>query len=202
VIRSAEYISQYDDRGFSMTSWDHYQVVECQGCRTLSFRKMSQNTENSDFDPETGEEELHQTIELFPNRLEGRTEIADAWQLPPAMQRIYSETLSALRASLPVLAGVGIRALVETVCKDCDAQGKNLELRIDNLVEKGVLTKAGSEILHSLRLMGNQAAHEVKPHTVADLNVAFDVIEYVLTGVYLLPKRAEKLPKRASPKER
>lgn len=97
---------------------------------------------------------------------------------------------------MPVLAGIGLRALVETVCKEREAEGKNLEQRIDNLVAQGVLTLDGAEFLHSLRIMGNQAAHEVKPHPVADLNLAFDVIEHVLTGVYLIPNRAAQLPQR------
>jgi hypothetical protein len=67
--------------------------------------------------------------------------------------------------------------------------------RIDDLVTQHVLTPDGAAILHSLRVMGNEAAHEVKPHHVEILNVAFDVVEYVLKGVYTIPERAKKLPR-------
>ncbi len=60
----------------------------------------------------------------------------------------------------------------------------------------GVLTTDGPSNLHCLRIMGNQAAHEVKPHSEADLSIAFDVVEHLLEGVYILPKKATKLPKR------
>jgi len=60
----------------------------------------------------------------------------------------------------------------------------------------GVLTKDGADILHSLRNMGNDAAHEVKPHSEVELNVAFDVVENLLENVYLLPQKAKKLPKK------
>jgi len=46
--------------------------------------------------------------------------------------------------------------------------------------------------------MGNAAAHEVKPHSAEDLAVGLDVVEYVLNGVYLLPKLASNLPKRSA----
>ena len=198
VVRSAEYALKFDDGDFSILGWEEYQIVECKGCRTLTFRKANRNTENTYFDKHSGSEELSESVELFPSRQVGRAEIEGAWQLPAPIQRIYAETLSALRATLPVLAGIGIRALVESVCNDCKAGGANLEQRIDGLVTQGRLTSEGAEILHGLRLMGNQAAHEVKPHKVSDLNAAFDVIEYVLNCVYLIPKKAVGLPRRGA----
>lgn len=198
VIRSAEYVSEYEEHQFSITSWDEYQIVECLGCQTHSFRHRHTDTENVDHDPDTGEAYLEEQVALFPNRETGRAEVEGLLFLPVPMQQIYRETLSALRNTSPVLAGIGIRAIVETVCKDRNASGKNLEQQIDSLVTQGVLTKDGAEILHSLRIMGNQAAHEVKPHTAAALNTALDVIDYVITGVYVLPRKASKLPQRGA----
>lgn len=51
----------------------------------------------------------------------------------------------------------------------------------------------GAKILHSLRIMGNQAAHKVKPHSEEDLRTAFDVVEHLLQGVYVLPAKASRL---------
>ncbi|WP_305800612.1 hypothetical protein, partial [Thiolapillus sp.] len=38
-----------------------------------------------------------------------------------------------------------------------------------------------------LRTLGNEAAHEVKPHNNATLTLALDVIDHLLKGVYILP---------------
>ncbi len=46
--------------------------------------------------------------------------------------------------------------------------------------------------------MGNAAAHEMKAHTLKELNAGFDVVEYLLKGVYILPKQAENLPSASS----
>lgn len=62
---------------------------------------------------------------------------------------------------------------------------------------KSVLTKTGSETLHSMRILGNQAAHEVKPHSEEALNLAMDVVEHMLNDVYILPAATSKLPKRS-----
>ena len=92
----------------------------------------------------------------------------------------------------PVLAGVGVRALVETICDDKQAAGSSLANRIDSLVTLGVLTQDGATILHKIRTLGNSAAHEVKPHSTESLGVAMDVCEHLLEGVYVLPHHAKK----------
>ena len=111
--------------------------------------------------------------------------------LPANVRRIYEETIGAMNNDQSVLAGIGIRALIETVCNDRKANGKNLMKRIDDLVKLGVLTAEGAAVLHKLRTLGNSAAHEVKPHTQAQLGLALDVVEHLLNGVYVLPAHAK-----------
>ncbi len=82
---------------------------------------------------------------------------------------------------------MGIRAIVETVCKNKNANGKDLCEKINDLVIQGVLTKKDADILHKLRTLGNEAAHEVKPHNNATLALALDVIDHLIKGVYILP---------------
>jgi hypothetical protein len=109
--------------------------------------------------------------------------------LPTNVQRIYGETLQALNSKSPILAGIGLRALVETICKEEEAAGKNLLENIDDLVRKQILTPAGAKILHNIRTLGNVAAHEVRPHNDKQLGLAMDVVEHLLADVYILPKR-------------
>jgi hypothetical protein len=136
----------------------HYQIIQCQGCKSVSFRRTSSNSE--DFDPHEG---YIMREDLFPSRIEGRRGINDGvMYLPSKVQRIYNETLQALNSKSPVLAGIGLRALLETVCKEEAATGDNLFKQIDDLVAKNILTPAGAKILHRLRILGNEAAHEVK----------------------------------------
>ncbi len=198
IVRSARYTTQYDEKDFSITLWDNYAIIECKGCQSISFRHQSSNSENVDYDSDTGDVVPEKKVVVNPPRLAGRRELRDSWLLPTPVELAYEETLQALRGGMPVLAGIGIRALVETMCKDRGARGRNLEKKLDNLVDQGVITKDGAEILHSLRIMGNDAAHEVKPHTIEDLSIAMDVIENALQSIYILPQRAAKLPKRKS----
>ena len=100
-------------------------------------------------------------------------------------------SLQALSSDSTVLAGVGLRALVETVCVEKSAAGPNLLAKIDDLVTKNILTPAAAAILHKIRNLGNSAAHEIKPHSEKQLGLAMDVIEHLLTDVYILPKQIE-----------
>jgi hypothetical protein len=167
---------------------DHFQIIQCQGCKTISFRQTSANSE--DFDPMDEEYPVYEN--LYPSRIEGRKGINDGiFYLPSKVRRIYEETRQALNSRSPILVGIGLRALVETVCKEEEAEGSNLFNQIDGLVAKNILTPAGAKILHSIRTLGNEAAHEVKPHNDKQLSLAMDVVEHLLADVYILPKRVE-----------
>jgi hypothetical protein len=93
---------------------------------------------------------------------------------------------------------MGIRALVEAVCNERAASGKDLASKIDSLASIGLLTADSTEFLHGLRLMGNDAAHEAKRYSEDDLLLALEVAEHLLTNAYIIPARAKKLPKRRS----
>lgn len=179
------------DEGDNSYEWnDHYQIVQCQGCKNISFRDARTNSEDY-FQISRDEFEHAVTEELFPSRLAGRKGIDKEMRifLPPDIGVIYNETIRAMANQSPVLAGIGLRALLETVCKEKQAAGKDLSNKIDDLQVKSVLTPTNAAVLHRIRTLGNDAAHEVKPHTEGQLGVAMDVMENLLREVYILPKQ-------------
>ena len=171
---------------------DTYEIIRCSGCDSISFRTSSSNSDDYEQDDD-GNYFSNETIEIYPNRLMGRSVLDGVYSLPDKVRSIYNETHIALCTKLKILAGVGIRALIEAVCSEESAKGSNLEKKIDNLVIKEVLTKRSAAILHKTRLLGNQAAHEIKAASDAELDVAFDIVENLLETVYIIPKKAERL---------
>jgi hypothetical protein len=194
----ADTSTHWEHDGGQVDTWVHHQIIQCQGCLTTSFRESSECSEDFDFDERTGETFLNETVKLFPNRISGRAAMREAHLLPFNVYRIYQEAHGALCAELSILAGLGLRALVEAVCVERQVTKGNLQDKIDALATGGHITPAGSKILHSLRFMGNAAAHEVKAHTPQQLNAAFDVVEHLLQGVYVLPSQAASLPTEKS----
>lgn len=191
-------VASYDLRGSSddgriLFQWatDH-QIVQCQGCKSVSFRKASSNSEDWVQTSYDGDGEYVIDEELYPPRLDGIKGIGQSvHHLPASVRRIYDETLKALATQSPVLAGIGVRALLETVCKEKSATGHDLLTKIDSLVASAVLTPASAAILHKIRTLGNSAAHEAKPHSDKQLALAFNIVEHLLKDVYILPRQVE-----------
>ena len=169
--------------------WDDYLTLQCRGCKTLSFCLESVNSEDTD-----SEGQPLPSRTLFPSRIVGRPPLRDLYHLPAELRMVYEETRSTLIENLAVLTGIRIRAIVETVCNEKRAPGRNLAQKIAVLVTLNLITKTEADILHDLRFMGNEAAHRVKAHSQSELNLAFDVVEHLLKTVYLLPEQAKLLP--------
>ena len=192
VLFSVEETEFYE--GPDIHYFNEDQIIMCKGCKRISFRSNWQSSDDM-YDSVDGIE-LMDHEDLYPSRIAGRKKLKDCHHLPSEIYTIYKEIHSALCGRMSILAGVGIRILVEAICNDKKATGNKLENKIDNLVEIGVLTKDGAEILHSTRLLGNQAAHEAKSISEQTLDDAIDVVEHLLTGAYILPKKTKNLPKR------
>jgi hypothetical protein len=176
--------------------WSDFEIVCCQGCKEASFRSNSMCSEDINYDPETGEQSLDENVGLYPNRLAGRKQVKDMYLLPDEVLKIYKETHGALCGRLNILAGIGIRALVESVCREKEAQGANLKNKIDDLVTKGVLTQDSAETLHSTRLLGNNSAHETIAASDEELDIAMDIVENLIKTVYVIPQKAKRLNKK------
>lgn len=188
VLSSVDIDGEESDGDYSFNWSSKYQIVKCMGCKTISFRNESSNSEDYDYNGEGIEYNANETF--YPPRVEGRKGLGDdIHYLPSNVRRIYSETLVALLNEAPVLTGIGLRALIETVCKEKQAEGNNLFQKIDGLKQQGILTPHGAQTLHRIRTLGNDAAHEVKPHNQSQLGIAMDVVEHLLRDVYILPKQ-------------
>lgn len=179
----------WDVPGPDIQGTDHYEIISCLGCEEVSFRLSSTNSEDYYTDEEGDYHQIF-TEEIFPNRLAGRSPLVDQYRLPHKVREIYRETHSALSTKLKILAGVGIGALIEAVCLEEKAKGRNLSKKIDDLAKKGVLTEKNAAILHKTRFLRNRSAHELEAASDAELSVAFDILENLLQTIYIIPQKA------------
>jgi hypothetical protein len=193
MTKAASSDRDYDSE---ITTWDDYFVVRSGGCRTISFYHEFRTTADWQYNPDTGSDEPAVTQKFYPSRIVGRPLLEGCPHLPPGVRTIYVEAHAALCNRLPVFAGIGIRAILEAVCKEKTNSNDKLWQQIDQLAQMGHIPAEGAEILHGLRFLGNDAAHEAKAHTEQELDAAFDVIEHLLRGVYVIPGRAAYLPRK------
>lgn len=179
-------VAEQHQKGWDETQefgWSYsYQIIQCRGCEALSFRVVGSDSE----DPDESET-------LYPNRTQGRTPIAGYEYFPSKTLRIYQEVLRALDHRAPILAAIGLRALVESICIDQQCVGRTLEKRIDELVGMGWLSRKQADILHTHRFMGNIAAHELQAPKAQELMTALEIAETLLKTMYVLPDMADSI---------
>jgi len=181
-----------------------FQMIQCQGCDSVSFRKLytdislDQNFDNTGDDP--------WVEELFPKRNLYTLPIKNLLNTPSNIKKIYRETIDAYNSDLSILCCVGLRAIIEGICNDKGIQGgevltakgikkksKNLDGKIEGLVAKGFLTQANSISLHDLRIIGNDAIHELSGPLCKDLSIAIKIIEHLLDTIYEMQRKGTQL---------
>ncbi len=175
--------------------WTDYCAVQCLGCNTVSFCLETRCSEDADYNDD-GEMFLVPKYTLYPPRLQGRKPLEYDGHIPDPIHTVYLEAYTAIVIDLPVLAGIGLRAVLEMICKERGITSGRLIQKIDALEAQRIISPADKDILHNLRFLGNQAAHDAKPHTLQELLAALDVIEHLLKGIYVVPARAKAIPQR------
>ena len=180
---------------FDKTKDEEYELP-CINCDGKTYHKVlsSINVEGSnEIDRNFSIEYWEDYEELFPSRMLERKKLKNIYIIPFEVRRIYEETYKAIPENLCILGAIGIRSLIEAICIEKDAKGNNLQNKIDNITTMGILTKDASNILHSIRLLGNVAVHEVNPPSINVLNTAFEIVELLIKNVYILPVIAQKI---------
>ena len=195
------------DRQYSVDWFNDYQIIQCQGCETISFRTLSWCSECMDFDSNGTSETLYpkRAIECLP--------LKTFHNSPRGISRIYREIIDSYNNEIYTLCAVGLRAIVEGICADQGIKDgpievkkkdgsksiqrrKDLQGKISGLHEKNILTQKNSEILHEHRFLGNDAVHELHQPSSEELTLAIQIIEHTIESLYEIPKKALSL-KRA-----
>lgn len=198
--------SELIDRRFSVDWFDDYQIIQCQGCETISFRILSWCSECMDFDSDGSSEKLFpkRAIECLPLKTFNNT--------PRVISRIYREIIDSYNNEIYTLCAAGLRAIVEGLCaaqgiKDGPVEvtkkdgsitvhrSKDLQGKISGLHEKGILTQRNAEILHEHRFLGNEAVHELHQPSAEELTLAIEIIEHTVESLYEIPQKALSLKK-------
>lgn len=133
-------------------------------------------------------------INYFPQRSAGVRPENHYDTLPSTIRSIYHEVNLAFNSGLRLLCAMGIRALLEAICADQQTAGRTLAQKIDGLAPP--IPVHIVQNLHTLRFLGNEAAHDFTVPDDADLSLAIGVCEDILNFFYQLNYRATQLAAR------
>ena len=174
----------------------HHQLLRCMGCGTVRYRRFIMDEYHRD--EISGRPEPHRQ-EIFPTPTQGQRHSSlaqpNAALIPAHVLKMYEETLSALNAAALTLAGGGLRATVEAICRNQGIASGNLEKKIDSLVQKQLLTSSQAELLHEERYIGNAALHELTTPSTVDIEDGLQIVEGLINTIYILPEKAKRLKK-------
>lgn len=169
-----------------------YMTIQCGGCEQLSFliRHIggvfaTEDEEYGHFDENYPSDEYELNIPMLSEE--------EQRHLPPLISQLYTEVESAFMEEANILAGVGLRMLVEAICLQEKIPGRNLQEKIKNLEVNGLLSVNAVPILDKLRVIGNFSAHEIKKFSIEKLEYALDIINHILKSIYVLPKINKRL---------
>lgn len=185
-----EVLHKHTDSEYEYRMDTVHEMLRCRGCHTLSFRKVVIDIESGYFDHED-EWQCPEQVTCYPRVLEGYSELEDIADVPQPVRDIYSQSVQAIRDDANILAGIGLRATVESICNDRSISGRSLEKRIDGLAKAGLISHKDAERLHAIRFLGNDAAHDIKTAKTANLLIALRIIEHLLVTLYILDNEAD-----------
>jgi len=181
-----DYPDEYPDGSVAFVERLGYRFWVCAGCDTGTLE------EYYIFDIQNDDYATRPTVAYYPERTQMHIEVKKFKKLPKRLTRIHREILGAYNSTLSVLCALGIRALLEGICADKGINGGNLKSKIDNMINIP-LPKNIVENLHSLRFIGNEAAHELEAPSADELKLAISICEDLLNYVYELDYKAYQL---------
>jgi hypothetical protein len=109
-------------------------------------------------------------------------------QAIPEKVRVRFDAARKVKVAEPGLYAVGIRRMLETVCNEEGAAGKELFEKLDDLARKDRIPGTLAEAAHQLRKLGNLGAHDAEVDVEADdVPVIADLAEALLEYLYRAP---------------
>ena len=178
----AEHLYEGDDDEYFWRQT--YRMVKCCGCEHVSFDIETFEESNVRYDDD-GNMTFYPEHLSYPDQ-EGKLKpIETSWDFPDSVLKIYKETVKAINNECYTLAAAGFRAVIESICLDKKINGKNLELKINNMQKAGIITLADRDRFHSVRFLGNDSVHEIKTPERRTLLSVLEIIEGILKNLYV-----------------
>ncbi|MBF0551766.1 MAG: DUF4145 domain-containing protein [Deltaproteobacteria bacterium] len=165
---------------------DHFLVCVCRRCGQPFFIRQSWYVVPAEIESPTGE------IVLYPTESKLTQEA-----LPKSVKSAYDDASKCFKASMFEPCVLMCRKCLEAICKNLGAEGRDLNKRLVRLSEAGQIDSRLLNWAHEIRLIGNEAAHEVDGKvTKRDARDVLDFTEAIIIYVFSLTKRFESFKVR------
>lgn len=122
--------------------------------------------------------------------------------VPPKIFQAYEAAVKT-RGIDNAICLLSLRRALEMVCKDKNAQGDNLEKKIDDLIEKKVLPEMMRDACWIVRQCGNEAAHaDDVEFSKREADEAIEYVGSIITYLYSTPVKVADLRRRIEERQK
>jgi len=120
------------------------------------------------------------------------------------IQSLLNEIYVAIHEDLRVLAGNGIRTILDMVMTRKVGDVGDFAAKLSAVENAGLVSKSNREFLEVTIKAGSASAHRGFKPTQTDLNLLLDITENLISSIYVLPGEvkslSERVPSRAQRK--
>ena len=116
------------------------------------------------------------------------------------MKNVPNKISSAFEAALKVknidlkICMMGMRRVLELICKDNSARGRNLEAKIEDMINKNIFPREMESAYTIIRKVGNDAAHSDRLNlSVRDVDEIFSLLYSIINYLYIIPSKMLEL---------
>jgi len=136
---------------------------------------------------------IDNNIQIYPNPLPTPTDK----RVPEEIRKDLDEAKICFSVNAFRACTVMCRRALQNACKMKDATKERLVDQIDELAEKGIITKDLKELAHTIRWIGNDAAHpnekEVKKEEAEEI---LNLTEQFLHILFVAPAKVRKIKEK------
>jgi len=159
-----------------------YRFLVCLGCE-MATMEHSHIPVEANWTPYLQEE---YNFRYYPPRLNSDKLIQKTFKsIIPNHKRIYNEIIESFNAGLNILCSIGVRALLEGICitqntvTEYTLSGKLKVLKDEKHLPNNII-----DGLQKLRVIGNDAAHQLTTPTKEELRLSIEILEDILNRLY------------------
>lgn len=182
----------------SETTFQLYEVMECQKCKTLTF------CINTMIHPGSGDSYPYKT-EYFPPR---PVREKPKWlnKLGPQFKKLLQEVYPAIDNSLHCVASTGIRTVLDRMMSDVVGDEGDFRAKASKLEKTGHIDSDEKDMLLDVIDAGSASAHRGFSPNKSTVYHMLDITEAVLERIYIQPtiritlRKKAKLVKKVTPK--
>jgi hypothetical protein len=168
---------------------DLYQLFLCPSCDNVNLIKTIYSSETVQIDWAGNYDVVVE--HLFPKNKFGNFK-----NLPSRIGKAYAKAIK-LKKSESMASVIFSRKALEAICDDKKANGRNLKEKIDNLAEKVAIPTLLMDAAHSVRLLGNEGAHELDADvSVDDAETLLALCDAIIGYVYEAPQLVQRIQER------